>query len=610
MYFAGATTLHKDGTSFSKQESLNFPIRLPLERLLTNATKEGLPTPQVDVVAAGVKHILVSVGGVVYGMGMNTSLQLGSKMPPSMKYFRDLQLSVVLGPNNAVTQIACGRKHTLLLTEKGEVYSCGDNTFKQLGRSNRHTDWAPVRVANSKVVSIACGPETSFALTSDGNVYSWGRTDFNNLGHPSDMYETEHPVTMLPICVPIEVPTRIEAFHSRHLKIVEIAVGDEHFVARTDTEVFSCGNNTFGRLGLGDTNDRVLPHRVTFPTRKQPEKLLQIAAGQAHTIVTRHNQDFGVITYIFGREGSTLDGTIAPRLLHEAPLNIERVFCGWGSTITMAVTDDGKLFNWGAHTHCPPLMLLNDAARKLPSRVEVLDNIRVKSCCCTGGCFLIVCADVAASGDAVMGSVMVPYERRLGVSFNKHMVGTDLYDKVRANFLREFLGAADGAAYIATIQNPPPAPEAVKMTINKVGASKLNVGSKVRLWMQDVYAVGKITSLDPLAVGSSPNLKPPGTPKKGGLSDSTPPPSPLLQAAKRTREASQFESQASGLLLDDGTAIAHRGHHFEVTWARDDWVPEIIELYSDDETLNEENPNRWQKVWFLEPPAGVSVLNE
>jgi hypothetical protein len=422
------------------------------------------------------------------------------------------------------------------------------------------------------------------------------------------MYETEHPVTMLPICVPIEVPTRIEAFHSRHLKIVEIAVGDEHFVARTDSEVFSCGNNTFGRLGLGDTNDRVLPHRVTFPTRKQPEKLLQIAVGQGHTIVTRHNQDFGVITYIFGREGSSSDGTIAPRLLHEAPLNIERVFCGWGSTLTMAVTVDGKLYTWGAHTHCPPMMLLNDATRKLPSRVEVLDNVRIKSCCCTGGCFLIACADVAASGEAVLESVMVPYERRIGTTFNKQIIGIDLYDTVRANFLREFLGAADGAAYIASLKNPPPAPEVEKITINKVGASKLNVGSKVRLWMQDVYAVGKITSLDPLAIGSSPHMQPPGTPKKG---DSTPPPSPLMQAAKRTREASQFESQASALILDDGAAaIAHKGHHFEVTWARDDWVPEIIELYSDDETLNEENPNRWQKVWFLEPPAGVSVLNE
>lgn len=606
MYFAGNTAVHTEQLAHSKEGSLNFPVRVPLERLLTKLQSDGEPSPQIDIVASGSKFILISIDGVVYGMGANQSRQMGTNMPPSVKYFRDLQLKSVLGPNNAVVQIACGKKHTLLLTEKGEVYSAGDNTFMQLGRSSRHTDWALVRVGGAKVRAIACGPDTSFALTVDGSVYSWGRSEFHNLGHPGEMYENEDPITLLPVCTPIDAPTRIEAFHSRHLKIVEIAVGDEHFVARTEEEVFTCGTNTFGRLGLGDTNDRHIPHRVTFSDRKQKEKLIQISAGSAHTIVTRHNQDFGTITYIFGREGSSVDGTITPRLIQEAPLDVKRVFCGWGSSSVMAVTEEGSLYNWGAMTHCPAMMLLNDAVRKLPSRVVLLDHVKLKLCSNTGGCFMIACADVAASPKAaLLEDVVVPYELRLSKT-HFSAVSQDLYDQTRNAFLKEFLGGADGAAYIATLRTPPPPPEVEKPSIVKGGTAALNLGSKVRLWMQDVYAIGKITNLDPLATGDMP----PGTPKKSLLSESTPPPSPLLLASKRPREASQNESaflQGSSLTK---LAEAPKRHHFEVTWARDDWAPEIVELFSDDETLDEENSNRWQKVWFLEPPEGVSAMKE
>ena len=38
-------------------------------------------------------------------------------------------------------------------------------------------------------------------------------------------------------------------------------------------------------------------------------------------------------------------------------------------------------------------------------------------------------------------------------------------------------------------------------------------------------------------------------------------------------------------------------NHFEITWVRDDWEPEIVEIFSDDEGLDEENENRWQKIW-------------
>lgn len=36
-------------------------------------------------------------------------------------------------PNSCVSQVSCGRHHTLFLTASGKVYSCGSNDNGQLG---------------------------------------------------------------------------------------------------------------------------------------------------------------------------------------------------------------------------------------------------------------------------------------------------------------------------------------------------------------------------------------------------------------------------------------------------------------------------------------------
>ncbi|XP_026687988.1 probable E3 ubiquitin-protein ligase HERC4 isoform X1 [Diaphorina citri] len=50
------------------------------------------------------------------------------------------QQSIIISPvapdfplSRAVKQVSCGRFHTLVITESGQVYSCGNNEFGQLG---------------------------------------------------------------------------------------------------------------------------------------------------------------------------------------------------------------------------------------------------------------------------------------------------------------------------------------------------------------------------------------------------------------------------------------------------------------------------------------------
>ena len=93
--------------------------------------------------------------------------------------------------------LCTGVAHTLILSDKGEVYSIGSSEYGQLGRDvvggNFH---APVRVvgarANDKgkyyfgekrIVAISSGDYHCAAVGVDGTLYMWGDASNGKLGH-------------------------------------------------------------------------------------------------------------------------------------------------------------------------------------------------------------------------------------------------------------------------------------------------------------------------------------------------------------------------------------------------------------------------------------------
>jgi alpha-tubulin suppressor-like RCC1 family protein len=82
-------------------------------------------------------------------------------------------------------QIACGRDHTLNLTRDGDVFSYGTGTFSAVGHGGSKeiataTILKPLR--DKRVVKIACGESHSIVLTDKADVYVWGRGFEGQLG--------------------------------------------------------------------------------------------------------------------------------------------------------------------------------------------------------------------------------------------------------------------------------------------------------------------------------------------------------------------------------------------------------------------------------------------
>lgn len=107
--------------------------------------------------------------GQIFCWGDNSFGQLGLDVLPNI--VRIPKIVKALGAN-VVIQIACGQKHTVALTNNGEVYSWGSNNEGQLGFGQNITmEKKPRLIKNLQAIPIsfiACGSYHSIVVSKSG----------------------------------------------------------------------------------------------------------------------------------------------------------------------------------------------------------------------------------------------------------------------------------------------------------------------------------------------------------------------------------------------------------------------------------------------------------
>eukprot|EP00246_Nothoceros_aenigmaticus_P002684 TRINITY_DN13533_c0_g1_i1.p1 TRINITY_DN13533_c0_g1~~TRINITY_DN13533_c0_g1_i1.p1 ORF type:complete len:452 (-),score=54.98 TRINITY_DN13533_c0_g1_i1:408-1763(-) len=240
---------------------------------------------------------------------------------------------------NAVTprrvlSVSAGASHSVALLSGHIVVSWGRGEDGQLGHGDAAERHVPTMVSaldECQITSVACGADHTTARSDqDSTVWSWGWGDFGRLGHgnSSDLF-IPHPIKAL-----------------QGLVIKQIACGDSHCLAITkDGEVHSWGRSQNGQLGLGTTEDSLVPQKV-LAFEGIPVKML--AAGAEHTAaVTESGKLYG---WGWGRYGNLGLGDREDRLVpaEVAPVPGEKmdlVACGWRHTI--AVAESGRVYTFG-----------------------------------------------------------------------------------------------------------------------------------------------------------------------------------------------------------------------------------------------------------------------
>lgn len=153
---------------------------------------------------------------------------------------------------NYVKEIACGGRHSVVVTDTGALLSFGWGLYGQCGQGNTNDLLRPTCVSSlsgSQVESVAAGLWHTVCITAEGLVYAFGGNQFGQLGTGADQGET--------------IPKLLDAPILESKRAKRIACGARHNVVLTDDgQLFSWGWNKYGQLGLGDSIDRNIPSKV------------------------------------------------------------------------------------------------------------------------------------------------------------------------------------------------------------------------------------------------------------------------------------------------------------------------------------------------------------
>ncbi|KAM3385636.1 hypothetical protein ACQJBY_009431 [Aegilops geniculata] len=180
-------------------------------------------------------------------------------------------------------QVATGRYHTLLVHDSS-VYSCGSSLCGVLGHGPDTTQCVAFSRVSfpslARVVNISAFHNHAAFVTESGEVFTCGDNSSACCGH-GDVGRT------------IFRPTQILALKGISCKQVATGLSFTVILTRKGL-VYTCGSNTHGQLGHGDTTDRAAPKIVEL--FKGPSPVVQVAAGASYTFAVT---DDGTV-YSFG----------------------------------------------------------------------------------------------------------------------------------------------------------------------------------------------------------------------------------------------------------------------------------------------------------------------
>ena len=238
----------------------------------------------------------------------------------------------------SATAIAAGWFHTLALKDDGTVWAWGyDDGFGNLGNGSRLSSTSPLQVhfdngvnSEPRIVKIAAGSYHSFAIDENGDVWAWGA---NNCGQLGDG-------TRVNRLTPVKVPALAGAD--------SISAGNAFsFMIReldgTPT-VYGWGYNGEGNLGLGMAGGDVLVP-VIVPNLSPATT---VAAGMAHVLAL---QTSGAIEASGANDARQVaDSDLSPVIVPmPVVLPMAAVAVAAGQKGSVAITEDGKLWEWGRY---------------------------------------------------------------------------------------------------------------------------------------------------------------------------------------------------------------------------------------------------------------------
>ena len=316
-------------------------------------TMTAFGTKTIQKLAVGGYHTLVLTQDFfLFGWGTNASGQLGlnstglTSSPAAVT-----QTGALSG--KTVTDIAAGYYHSLALSQNGQVFSWGQNTYGQLGNNTSGQQQVPIVVgsvgalSSKTVTAIGASYYSSAALTSDGMLATWGRNDQGQLA-TGDF-------------VNYWIPTNATLPAGKTFNAIVSGTGGRTVLFSTGGEVYAAGHNSNSQLGDGSTQYQTTPVALTaaaFGNKTIAALLSGGSASQNSATLTSDGTLFAWGTNLNGQLGfgaqpnGTFVPVAAPASLAQAGVLVGKsvLSASMGSSHMLALTTDGLVAAWGSNT--------------------------------------------------------------------------------------------------------------------------------------------------------------------------------------------------------------------------------------------------------------------
>eukprot|EP00210_Caulerpa_lentillifera_P008643 g8243.t1 len=336
---------------------------------------EALKSEKVKSVACGSEHTVAVTETEVYTWGSNEFGQLAledstllqSNVPRSIGILRD----------KMVTQVVCGKSHTLAVTSQSHVYSWGGNNHGQLGlgdKINRSTPKVIDALWALPIKQLAAGDYHSCVLTRSGYLFTWGLNDHGQLGQPAD---AEHAALQAASKSSASKRRLARRVNQRYLSnLIEMGISQEKAeLALMETKN---GGVELATEWLFDSGTMVPPTRNNALSQEKK-------SGEDET--SHHQTDKQVM------EDSNTKSVLVPR---RVPLKWVR-FIAAGGNHSIAICRN-SVFSWGAGDHGQLGLGGECGSRELPNKITALESEDIIQVACGRNHTLFLCRNGSLYG--------------------------------------------------------------------------------------------------------------------------------------------------------------------------------------------------------------------
>ncbi|KAG7336221.1 hypothetical protein KOW79_000914 [Hemibagrus wyckioides] len=276
----------------------------------------------------------------VYTWGNNTNFSLGHGNQESRHYPEIVDLFA--RTRVYVKQVVVCKFHSVFLSQKGQVFTCGHGQGGRLGHGDEQTYLIPRVVeglASHHCSQVAAARDHTVVLTEEGYVYTFGLNTYHQLG--------------LTPPVASQVPKQVTSKCLKGKNVVGVAAGRFHTVLWTRDAVYTVGLNG-GQLGyLLDPNGEkcvTVPRQVSALHHKDVTIAMATASNGATVCLTEKGDIYLLADYQCKKlaskqlnikkvlvTGGTLDHRVDPHLLNES---------GGEKISILALDEIGRVFCW------------------------------------------------------------------------------------------------------------------------------------------------------------------------------------------------------------------------------------------------------------------------